>query len=331
MSQAGGSSESGLEVSIHYRDGVPELTPAFTPSIDLPSLMPLAPSAAPDSPATLPPPLTVAGADQPGKLETYISNRPAVQRALQLRADPRFDKLPAAAKTELLQEWGVLLFSKAVPSRDLLIDECRPLDQEQREYADENRRVEQESYAIKVVDNDLTYRIGEYNKQVAAWNTEWTANQSAIARYNQEYIPYKQQIDAQNAEVRRYQQECSGPLPPGPFQRCTAWYATLSQRKAQLDRQTASMNQRAEQLNQQVTSLKSRGQSLEQRKAELTTALANLKARIEKYNAAVKHLQDWKTTFEQSWDFEKGRIAAWLAELEKFNQKLEAALAATAG
>jgi len=327
LTQATHLKDPDLGVSIHYQKQMPSLLPERV-------MEPRADSAL-KRPATLPAVAqgsgVAAAADDEGmgKLEAYITYNPSVQRAKQFRFDPGFEKLPAAQKNDFLQEWGLLMFSKAVPSRDLLIDEARPLDEEQKDYAAEVRRLEQEKYDIEVVENDLEYRFAELKKQIDPFNVERRDNDDAIAKHNVEVKSHESAIAAYNGEVSRYPSEClGGPLDPGPYQRCVAWKNALDQRAAQLNARSENLTREAAVLNRKRSELDIRAGLLNKRRNELLGVRDALEQRRTKYAADVKHVEDWTVTLNQSWDFEKKRIEAWIVELDKFNAKLAKALGA---
>ena len=76
-----------------------------------------APAAAPAAPRAMAP----LQQERQGKLESYIRNNESVRKAERLRSDPRLNALPQQARADFLNEFGVLMFSKAVPSRDWLL------------------------------------------------------------------------------------------------------------------------------------------------------------------------------------------------------------------
>ena len=141
--------ESGLEASPAFVDELPILSRLSRPTAFELSVAAVAPSA--DEPSSEP-----SSSDSPPVLANYIMHRPTLTKTLQLRSDPRFEKLQEPPKNDLLQEYGLLLFSPTVPSRDLLLNECKPIDDEQQKYVAESRRLDTEKNAIEVAQNDLT-------------------------------------------------------------------------------------------------------------------------------------------------------------------------------
>jgi hypothetical protein len=276
-----------------------------------------------------------------GKLESYILNNPSIQKAEQLRSDPRLNWLSMADRGDFLNEFGVLMFSQAVSSRDSLLARTHTLDNEEMEKTDRIFKFRDNAATFQTDQTALVAEIGEHNKKVAAYTSDLQTYGSDVANYNvsvANYTPRLADHDAQtaahNAEVANYTVQCVGaPLPPGPYARCNAWQSTLNARKVVLDNWKAQLEVERARLSQVLSNLDMRKAALQKRyddntahKAELDSKLAELEKRRTDLLAEQKKLTDWDTSMQPQWDFEVKLIDEWRAALDRFNTRLEQAL-----
>ena len=304
--------------------GAPE--PAAAPSAVA------APSAAPETPLDQ---------ERRGKLESYIRNQPAVRKAQQLRSDPRIKLLPQQVRGDFLNEFGSLMFAKAIPSHDSLIEESHDLDQEQIEMVDRSFKFRDDVGAFRMGEAVLEAEILEHNKKAAAYGRDLQTWEKDVANHNIAFADYSKRLETHNGEakvhndeVRDYAGQCLGrELEPGPYATCYAWHLRLEARagvlnanKAGLDAEHAQFVQSESALNARKAVLQKRSDDLNARKAFFDDRIVAQEKRRAELQTEEKKLYDWQRLLQPKWDFALGRINAWAALVEKFNARLEKAL-----
>jgi hypothetical protein len=274
-------------------------------------------------------------------LENYILNSASYLKSKQLKEDPKLAKLDQQTRADFINEWVNLMFSTTVLSRDLLIQECRPLDKEKEQLGDEERRLQLESNAIEVERNDWNYRMSEQQKGVDHHNSWVRMFENAAKQYHNDLMAFNNAVVKFNtaraqfdADTQEYDSQClSGPLDPGPYQRCLTWQQSLNQRAAQLNQTNAQLSQTSDSLNRRLADLKKQKEQLDANKAYLDQWFAELmdtrdrwNVRIKKFNDDSAKFSDWSTSFHQRWEFQKTRIGEWFVLVDKFNLRLQKAL-----
>lgn len=338
-----GAAETGLEANrpqIIEAPALPAMTPdhAFaTPGPPMP-----VPAAAP-APAEIPAPAAAPplAQERSGKLANYILNNASIRKTQQLRSDPRLNLLPMAQRGDFLNEYGALLFSQAIPSRDSLLARTHDLDAEQMEMADRETKFEDAVVAYRMDEAVLSAKIDEYNKTLAVYTADLNKYRDDVAQHNRNesayesrLAQYQPRVAAHNSEVANYGAQCTtAPLPPGPYEACVAWQrrlldqkARLDAWKAQLDAERAGLEQTRASLNARGAALQQRAQAINTRKTDLDAQIAALEQRRLDLVAEQKKLTDWQATLQPKWDFELKLIDAWRADLDRFNARLEQAL-----
>lgn len=339
LTAAPGIAHSGLEA------GRPDLRTA--PQLEAPASAPDRAStvkvASVPAVAALPRDVSPALQERMGKLENYIRNGASVRKAEQLRSDPRMSALSQKARGDFLNEFGVLMFSRSVPSRDSLIERTRGIDREQIEMEQRAFKFREDVAAFGMQEAVLEAETREHNKKAQAYEADLSAWERAVEQHNGAFEDFlararsnQAQIEAHNAEVRNYEAQCVGPpLPPGPYARCVSWQqalnsasASLNARKAQLDAENTRFAQAESNLNARRSALQSRAHDINARKADLDSRFEALDRRRTELRAEEQKLADWRRTLDQQWQFELRQINEWLALVDRFNARLEGALAA---
>jgi len=333
---------TGLEASGPVVDSAPDLgvLPRAPAAIGAPALAPAAPAgAAPSAPPAAPAP---DAGERPGKLENYIRNNASVRKAEQLRGDPRVSGLPQQVRADFLNEFGNLMFSRGVPSRDSLLERTRAIDKEQQEKNEAAFKLREDTAAFQADEAILRNEIDQHNRTLDAYSNDLRTYERDLADYNADLSRYSPRVAAHNAEVRAhdsevaaYNSQCAGQtLPPGPYARCMSWQASLQSRAAALNSRKASLDAEKAGLDQRLSSIGSRRASLERRRAEINASKERLDPKyqaIEKRRADLlaqeKKLADWETTLRPQWEFELKQINDWIALVERFNARFEQALA----
>jgi hypothetical protein len=301
------------------------------------------PPAAPPAPAMAPAPTAIPPMSQerPGKLESYIRNNPSIRKAEQLRSDPRLNSLSQSVRGDFLNEFGTLMFSKAVSIRDSLLERTHAIDKEQMEMEDLSFQFRDDVATFRIDEAVLEAEILEHNRKVAAIANDVRSYENDVAIYNnsladcaKRVADCESQVAAYNAEAANYSAQCLGaPLMPGPYARCTSWYGQLNSRKdfletwkAQLSEERARLQRDFSSLNLRKSALQKRADEINVRKAAFDARSAALEKRRAQLLAEEKKLADWEVSIKPQWDFELKRINEWQALVDKFNTRLEKAL-----
>jgi astacin (peptidase family M12A) len=339
---AGG--ETGLEA------GWPTISSA--PQMEL--MTNLGAMAEPERP--LPPPATVSAPqatvsapqasapfseERMGKLENYIRHNASVRKTEQLRSDPRLNVLPMSQRGDFLNEYGTLMFSKVVLSRDSLIERTHQLDVAQMEMEDRSMQLREDIATYNTDNAILNARIEEHNKTALAYGLDLTNWENEVAGYNTAYADFSSRLQTHNTavadhntQVAQYSQQClNGPLDPGPYAQCVSWQQRLNARaqelnaaKEGLDTERAKFAQEQSDLDARKAALQQRANEINERKAQFDAEIQALKKRHDDLAAEQQKLEDWQTSSHNQWQFELGQIDQWRALLDKFNARLETAL-----
>lgn len=341
---APGAAGTGLEATGPAVKSPPDAGPFSRPgALGASKLKPAAsaPAAPPSAPSSMRASAPLQQ-DRTGKLESYIRNNEAARKAEGLRSDPRLNALSQQARGDFLNEFGVLMFSKAVPSRDSLLERTRALDKEQMEKTDRHFKFREDAAQFQTDEAILAREIEDHNKKanalakdVQAYESDKSAFEAAASNYRGRLESHNADARAHAAEVASYTAACVGaPLPPGPYQRCVSWQQSLNSRRDSINARKAVLDAERDRLLQSESALKSRYAGLESRRREIDASKARLDPRYdanEKRRAELvaeeKKLADWDATLQPQWDFELKRINEWIALLERFNARLEQALA----
>lgn len=276
-----------------------------------------------------------------GKLENYIRHNASVRKTEQLRSDPRLNALPMDQKGDFLNEYGTLMFSKVVLSRDSLIERTHQLDVAEMEMEDRSMQLREDIVTYNADNAILNARIEEHNKTALAygldltnWENEVASHNTAYADFSDRLQAYNTEVAAHNAQLAQYSQQClNGPLDPGPYAHCVSWQQTLNERaqvlnttKAALDAERTKFAQEQSDLDAREAALQQRANEINERKAQFDVEIQALKKRHDDLAAEQQKLEDWRTSSHGQWQFELGQIDQWRALLDKFNARLETAL-----
>ena len=233
------------------------------------------------------------------------------------------------------------MFSKAVPSRDWLLERTHALDKDQMEKTNRSFKFREDVAVFGADEAILAREIEEHNKKTVAHASDVKAYEGDLASYNAALADYSGRLashnaeaEAHNSEVAAYTAQCVGaPLPPGPFARCNSWQQSLNSRQGPLNSRKARLDAERDRLLQRESDLNARFASLESRRREIDASKARLDPRydaLEKRRAELiaeeKKLADWEASIKPQWDFELKQINDWIALLERFNTRLEQAL-----
>jgi chromosome segregation ATPase len=277
-----------------------------------------------------------------GKLENYIRNNPTVRKAEQLRSDPRINALPPRMRADFLNEFGTLMFAEAVPSLDSLLERTRALDHDQMEMEDRIFKYRDAVVAFNMSSAALDAEIQEHNGKATAYaadlrryESDLTGYRARLADFNARLNSHNAEAATHNAEVANYTAQCVGAsLPPDAFARCRAWQqslnsraAVLNNRKAQLDAERTALAQEESGLSARRVALRVRADEINARKAELQSRMDAREKQRGELLAEEQKLKDWQTSIQPQWDFEIKHIDEWRALVDKFNERLEKALA----
>jgi len=331
------SAGAGLEANGPAVQSAPPLTVLRDGGASMAPAPPMPAAGALEAPEAVPP----LAMDRAGKLESYIRHNPSIRKTEQLRSDPRMNALAQAVRGDFLNEFGTLMFSTAVPSRDSLLERTRALDKEQMELADRSidlrinlASFRMEQAAVAEALREQTGATARFGADLKNFRSDLTAFGVSLGEQKQRKADYDSQMAAHNREARDYTAQCIGRrLPPAEYATCSAWERRLSARKEVLDNLQAQVDSIGDALLQKQAdllarhkALEARRTALEERQAQLAEQTVRLDARGKQLAAEESKLADWQRALQPQWEFEIKHIDEWRALLDRFNARLEAAL-----